>query len=762
MSDSTRRPEETEYEDVSPPIGWSGQTLQQMLRESEQRFDDTGYYQGLEELELKDANPFKYEELFSRLRGSLVSARETALQVSSSPVVRELGELCFQVYTPEGDCIALSTGIIVHVHTGSLAIKYMIREDYELDRGINPGDIFCNNDPDIGNVHTADVHTIVPIFHEDELVGWVDGVTHELEIGAKTRGGTHMHNTSRYEDGFYAICEKIGENDRVYQDWKERAKRGTRTPFYWDLDEKCRLSGCHMIRDAVLDIIEDEGIDTWKTFVREAVEGGRRTLKERVKERTVPGEYRDVAFATLPFADQATDHHLKTDELIHLPQRMTVESNGELSIDFEGTGSPGRHSYNAAVGAMEGGLWVTLTQTLLYDGKVNDGSHFALNTNYPAETIVNPQNTELSYSNPWEVIHAEYNALQKNISRGFFARGFREEVTAGYGESGDSLYGGGTLETDIGTHGTMGSEGQYWPVGTFDVSCNGFGASAIRDGLDWAYAMFNPESDMGDVEKWELSELGAVHLSRQVKPNTAGHGKYRGGSGWEGIRTFVKSRDILMFIYGSGGTVFGTSGLHGGYPHGTGYTVFAKDTDLEERIAAKELYPVGDSPPGTFEEDVDGEITRFESENLLPENFDNYDLLHWDMNGGPGYGDPLERPIERVVEDVEAEIFTPAIAESVYGVVGDLDEDDYEFTLDEEATEGRREAIREERRTESEPFDAFRESECERITADEPDMSDIVREMYVDVFECSPEWADTFRSFWDLPEDFTFSDEGGA
>ena len=79
------------------------------------------------ELELKDSDPIGYEKLFSRLRGGLVSARETALNISASPIVRELGELCFALYTPEGDSIALSTGIIVHVHTMSDAIKYMVR-----------------------------------------------------------------------------------------------------------------------------------------------------------------------------------------------------------------------------------------------------------------------------------------------------------------------------------------------------------------------------------------------------------------------------------------------------------------------------------------------------------------------------------------------------------------------------------------------------------------------------------------------------------
>ena len=138
---------------------------------------------------MMSSDPIGYEKLFSRIRGGLVSARETALNISASPIVRELGELCFALYTPEGDSLALSTGIIVHVHTMSDAIKWMVRNGYEDNPGIRPGDIFANNDPTIGDVHNADVQTFVPIFWEDELIAWAGGVTHVLDIGASTPGG---------------------------------------------------------------------------------------------------------------------------------------------------------------------------------------------------------------------------------------------------------------------------------------------------------------------------------------------------------------------------------------------------------------------------------------------------------------------------------------------------------------------------------------------------------------------------------------------
>ena len=96
-----------ELERGRPGIGWDGRRLQEMLEESERLFADTGHYGGLDELAMMVSDPIGYEKLFSRIRGGLVSARETALNISASPIVRELGELCFALYTPEGDSVCL-------------------------------------------------------------------------------------------------------------------------------------------------------------------------------------------------------------------------------------------------------------------------------------------------------------------------------------------------------------------------------------------------------------------------------------------------------------------------------------------------------------------------------------------------------------------------------------------------------------------------------------------------------------------------------
>jgi len=737
---------------TEPPLGWDGKTLKELLEETEQLSEESGTYRGLDELQMKTEEPFEYEQLYSRLRGALVGARETALNISSSPIVNEIGELCFQVYTPEGDAVALSTGIIAHVHTGSTAIKYMIRNDYEHSRGFEPGDIYCNNDQEMGNVHTADIHTLIPVFRDGKLVAWVDGVNHVLEIGGITPGQAASEATCRWHDGFYVTCEKIGSNDERHQGYLERAERSTRLPDFWELDEKCRIAGCHMAREAIHEIIDDVGLETFQQFMYESIEDGRRVFKSRVQERMFPGTYREVSFHALPWGESYDNPHPRRegqwDQLLHLPIEMDIDRDGTLSLDMDGASQPGPHPGNCVPESLTAGLWVTFSQNMVYDGKVNDGSHYAMDLNFPEGTVTNPQERSLSYNTSWRTIISGFQGGWQSMSRAFFARGYREEMMAGYGPTAGGVSGHGKLAT-----------GQEWAIGSFDLSCQGSGASPVRDGLDWAYAMWNPESDMGDVEKWEFQELGAIHLSRSVKPNTAGHGKYRGGSAWEGTRTFVGNDQIVGTSGGGWGQVFwNTTGMHGGYPWATSYGLKAKDTDLFERFENKEPYTVGDVPIGSFEEDIEAEtLERAKKGSTFQEGYQDGDIVHWAMLGGPGYGDPLERTVEKVTEDVEDGIYTPDVVEEVYGVVGEFDRENRDFEVDEAATEERREEILEERGERMQMFDDFYEEERERLENQE--LNHPAERMYKGSFKYSEDWEEEFHEYWNLSEEFEFDVE---
>ncbi len=732
------------FDPTRTPIGWDGKTLDRMLAESEKIFRETGRYYGLERLVLKESDPIRYEKIFAKLRGGLVNARETAMNISPSPIVKEIGELCFAFYTPEGDSVALSTGIIVHVHTMSDAIKFMIRKGYEQNPLIAPGDIFTNNDPMIGNVHNADVQTFVPIFWEDELVGWAGGVTHVIDIGAATPGSVPVGPTSRYEDGLQLTALKVGEEDTLYRDHELRCEMSVRTPMYWKLDERTRIAGCHMIRETIERIIAEEGLETLKTFMREVIEEGRRAFISRIRELTLPGRYQAATFNVVNLSEEpGLPPHARKDSLMHAPMELDIGGRGEFHLSMEGASPWGFHSFNCTPSAMQGALWVLLSQTVVPNDKVNDGAYLATRSLFPAGTWSNPQEPKVSTGAAWGFLIPAFTGLFRLLGRAFWARGYHEEVMASYGMTMNGMQGGGTDHL-----------GKPCSILNFEISTVGGGACAIKDGLDYAAAMWNPEGDMADVEIWEILEP-LIYLGRRVKPNTAGPGKYRGGSGFESLRMVWKTDDLVMQNAGEG-LCFSSPGLFGGYPSAAGYRHNIHRTDVLERARAGKPYPTREYDPENSELNklVKGDHCFDKRTMTYPAPFQQGDLyLSW-LRGGGGLGDPLERDPERVAADVNQGFLLPQYAPGVYGVKL-TEPSEGTFAADLEGTAALRQEKRQRRAAESVPTRAYLETERKRVL--EGRFIRPIRECYNACMALAPEWGDRYRQFWDLPRDFTFS-----
>lgn len=728
-------------------IGWDGNSLSEMLETAERQYEETSHCYGIEELDLKSETPIEYEKIFSQLRGGLVNARETALNISASPIVKEIGELSFMLYTPEGDSVALSTGIIVHVHTTSDAIKWMIRHDYEDNPGIEPGDIFCNNDPHIGDVHNTDVQTIVPIFWDGELVAWAAGVTHEVDIGASSPGGDPVGPTSRYDDGFDIPAMKIGENDRLDADYEKRAEMGVRTPELWKLDERCRLAGCHMVRDAVHSLIEEEGVETYKRFVREVIEDGRRDFKQRIKELTVPGRYQAPTFTDVPLeGEQGLPKRSANNDMMHAPLDIEIESDGSFRLDFDGSDGQGEHVFNCTPSALQGAIWVLLTQTIIPNDKINDGAYYATETSAPEGAWCNPDTVRAATADAWHFLRPSLSGMVRSLSRAFNARGYIEEIASSYGDTANYFQGEGT---DM--------FGEPFATLNFELSSQGFGARGFTDGYDAAYGMWNPEADLGEVEVWEQLEP-ALYLGRTLKPNSAGMGKYRGGTAFESVR-MAWGTDELYLQNNGNALAFNSPGMFGGYPSASGYIHNVRDTDMEERIENRDKYPIRDGTPEDSQmfDYVEGDDRQFEERGTtLLNEYDERDLYLSVNRGGAGLGDPLERDLELIEDDLNGEHVHQEYAERVYGAhIREIGDGEYE--VDREKTASKRERLREQRGEEAMPVDEWLDERRDDVV--EGNFIPVVKETYNESLELSEEWDDHFRSFWDLPADFTFDVE---
>jgi N-methylhydantoinase B/oxoprolinase/acetone carboxylase alpha subunit/acetone carboxylase gamma subunit len=708
------------------PIGWDGQTLKQMLDASEARFGQTGCYQGLESLPLKESDPLHFEKLFSRVRGGMVSARETALNISASPIVRELGEICFAVYTPEGDNVALSTGIIVHVHTMSEAIKFMVRNGWEENPEIRPGDIFANNQPTLGNVHNADVQTFVPIFDPDggELVAWAGGVIHVMDIGATTPGGVCVAPTTRFDDGIDLHCMKIGERDTLASWHMKRVSMQSRAPGLYVLDERTRLAGCHMIRDAMERLVLEEGIDTVKQFMREAIEDGRRAFKHRARTMLVPGRYRSAGFTEARYADKSEmPKRARRDQILHGAYEAVVDADGRFTTDLRGCSAWGWHSFNATPAAQQGMQWILFTQTLICNDKINDGAFYATELKLTRGSWADLGDAPCSSSFPWMPMFCTSTGYLRAISRALQSRGYIEEIVGTYTVPGNVAQGGG-----------IDQYGQISGFMNFEIGAQGQGGKYVLDGLDYGAAVFNPEGDMGDIEMWELVKP-MIYLGRRIKPYTGGVGRHRGGSSFESLLLVHGTPDFEVENIGAGG-MFTSPGLFGGYPGAQAYVHNVYGSDIYELAARGDAYPVGDESGEALAMNVlAGEHVIKQDPYTLMQAMKQGDVYLSSGRGGGGLGDPLLRSDGAIEEDIAGGHIGRDWAQAAYGVAD-------------------RDAVRRRRLARARPAAQWWARQRERILAQ--DLIEPVKVMYSESMRLEPGWAAEYRGFWDLPEDFDF------
>jgi hypothetical protein len=93
------------------------------------------------------------------------------------------------------------------------------------------------------------------------------------------------------------------------------------------------------------------------------------------------------------------------------------------------------------------------------------------------------------------------------------------------------------------------------------------------------------------------------------------------------------------------------------------------------------------------------------------------------------------------------------VAEEIHGVVAS--KPNGAFVVDAEATEAKRNAIREERKRRAIPFQEWWAEERKKVESQE-NMDPAIVTMWATGMELSPKYAQELRAFWALPEDFTF------
>ena len=686
------------------------------------------------ELKLKNEDPVKWNILYWRLLGIVSEGRETARLISASPTVREFGECVFAIFTPDGESIAFSRGILLHMASMGSAIEWMLQHDYEELAGFNPGDIYYNNDPEIGGAHSADAMVLLPVFYHGELVAWVSGLTHCNETGATEPGGQAPAALSRYDDGQMIPCMKVGRDDNFDYTYQVMIERNTRDPKWWVLDDRAKLAGCLKMREALISLFDEYGRDYFMDSTIEMIEAGREAALQKIKQVMFPGTYKMAAFNDAPYGKE--QNRMAKDWMMLFPLTMTVGAGAKLNFDWTGTSSPGDHSNNASFPCTKGHHIYSMLQDVLYDTMYNNGMAYSFDLNVPEHCCINP-GKEYATAIWTAIVSAIVGAATPCVSRSNFAMGYREEGFASKAQTGAMGSGG------------IDQFGNQYAMTNFEYNSSGMGASSNLDGLYASNAMWNPESNLSDVEvseaTWPLMWLG-----RGVIMDGGGFGKHQGGAALESL--YVVEHDAQLVLAGAisaGDAVFNSPGLMGGYPAPARYRHCLVDTDYKEKIDQQLPIPhgEGDDPSNPeFAQLLNGTLHRTPAQAFY-KPYQRYDIIHQFSGGGGGWGDPLERDPEKVKETVDQKLTSRRSAEKVYGVVLDS-----KGNVNAKKTTDLRAKIRKQRLERGVPTKQYLDEERKKVHAGA--LPPLVKETLNDCMNNADSFRQEYIDFWNLPQDF--------
>lgn len=728
-------------------------TLKEVLHTKEELTKNTGFYFGIEKLHLKEEDPMKYERFYSEIHNLVLRARESARFVAASPGGREMGESLWSILTPDGDTLANSLGFSTHMVAYRTCIKFMIENDYEVNPGINDGDIFATDDGKTGGApHPGDTYSYMPIFAEEEIVGWAVAVNHVMEAGAPVAGSWPGFAVDTSMDGLVFPPMKVGEKRTPARWWEQLWKSRTRAGIFNVLDDKMRLAGNVIITDGIQMIVKEYGLEYYKRAIREVIEDSRRALKENMRITCVPGQFDGATFRVVKYKGLSKLWpHADKDYLLHTRLKVNLNANSTIDGDLTGTSKWDYCAFNGYPGGADIAFYLPITGSFLHNTKMTSALFYDVKSHYPYGCTYNPDTDYAAFSNIWAQSMAMGAVHWNAITRSMFAKGFLEECLSVEGDWA-GVQGGGTL-----------ANGRNYGFTNFEqVGGVAQGAYPFKDGTPVTWAMWTQLTNIGNVEEWEYLIPPFFYLGRKLVKDFCGHGKFRGGIGLSSVHWIVEPGKDLYVSRGGAGTSQTTHvalGQAGGYPAPNSWYVAVRSSNLNSKISEGMPYPrsadeILEYIDNKQIESNDVQIFKYDPPQLKMEHGDVFS----DASGSSGgWGDPMERSPSMVVDDLNNGWVSERIALSCYGVVVSKVEADGEtiFVLDEQATSGEREK-RKQTRLRCQSVNEWWKGERERLMK-----KDIIEPiMYTYNSSCDtadgPVFKKYFTDFWRLDENYTF------
>jgi len=561
-------------------------------------------------------DPILLEVLWNRLVLVVEEQARVLMRTSFTSVVREAGDLSAGLFDRRGRMVAQAvTGTPGHVNAMATSMHHFLAEVPA--ETLEQGDVLITNDPWQTSGHLNDFTVITPVYRDGELAAFFGNCCHALDVGGR---GLGADSRQVYEEGLLVPVTRLFRRGEPNEELFRLIRANVRAPFEVVGDLYAQAGSNEVGGARLLEMIEEFDLGDLESLSDEVCSRSENAMREAIT--ALPdGVYENEAYAD------------GFDDPIRLAVAIRVEGD-EVRVDYDGSSRESDRGINVVLNYTAAYTTFGVKCAISPEVPNNDGSFRPLHVTAPDGCILNARHPA-----PVGARHIIGHFLP-GLIHGALAQVIPDKVLA---QGADSLW-----NTQI-TGRREGGE----PFTYVFFSGGGMGARPTGDGLS---ATAFPSGIRG-VPAEVIENISPVVMHRrELRPDSEGPGRYRGGFGQEmeiGVRG--DSDWVISAMYDR--TKCAAQGICGGSPGATGTVRAADGGELhpkrQQRLAAGERVTLS-----------------------LP--------------GGGGYGDPLEREPRMVARDVEDGLVSVERAREVYGVVLARDERAGPYTVDAEATASQR------------------------------------------------------------------------
>lgn len=582
-----------------------------------------------------ELDPITYEVVQHRLYSINEEGGTTIVHASGSPVVHAT-DYNFGIFTADGDLAVSGVFYMLAEFPVQILIKKTI-EKYADD--VHPGDVFVSNDPFLAGVHQNDVQMVAPFFHDGELIAWTGCMAHVMDVGGMEPGSWCPSATDMFQEGFLISLSRIVSAGKLNQDLWDVVMANSRMPAMVANDCNAFLSAHRVSHARLGEACDQYGAETIAATMSTAIDRTERRMREWLA--TMPdGRFEHVGYL---------DHDGHANNLYEVRCALTKDGDS-IVFDFEGTDPQIIGMGNATASGTFGAVATIIMGVFGSALPWNAGLLRALEVRTPPGSVVAAQPpapiSAGSAGATWVATGAAAICIAKLLA---FSDEHRDFVCP----AADGSW-------ILGIYGGLNQYGE--PFATMVMDSLGWGGPPFdfRDGVDVGGSLVVIGGGFNDVEHDEHNSP-LLHLWRREAIDSGGAGRFRGGNGIEFAIAVHDSTDLAAVIGTHGVVVPNNIGVQGAYPGGCGGYERVSASDWTQRMGGGEVLSALDQ--------LSGEHDTPEAKCRLTVRAGDV-VNHWTENAG-GFGDPLERDVQRVLDDVLDGHVSRETAHAVYGVVLD-------------------------------------------------------------------------------------------